>query len=69
MNQDDKLKQSEEPKREHQAEMKFMADVMALWTPELEKKYPTLGQLMESAEGIELRKRYWPEEAGKRGEL
>lgn len=50
-----------------EAELKFHEDTIALWKQC--PQYKTLGELMDSPEAVELRKRYWSDEARKRGEL
>ena len=60
-------KKLEELKAERKAFEQFDNDVRALW--EKCPQYKTLGELMSSPEAVELRKRYWPDEASKRGEL
>jgi len=60
-------KKLERLKAEQKALEQFYNDVQALW-----KKcpqYKTLGELMKGPEARELRRRYWSEEASKRGEL
>ena len=60
-------KKIERLQAERKGFVQFHDDVNALW--EKCPQYKTLGELMESPEGIELRKRYWSDEANKRGEL